>query len=64
MFRATYYVTLMVEAPVSGENFAEALISAQKKQALSLVKVKPGVDLCDHQIQLYNVNDMNADGEM
>lgn len=64
MFHATYYVTLLVEAPVSGDNFAEALISAQKKRVQDLVKVKPGIDACDQQIQLYNVLDITVNGEL
>jgi hypothetical protein len=64
MFRATYFVTLILDAPVSGETFAEALESAKKKSWDKLVKVKPGIDNNDTQIQLYNVTDMTVNGEM
>jgi hypothetical protein len=64
MYRATYYVTLMVDAPVSGDTFAEAVESAKKKSFSSLVKVKPGIDNIDTQVQLSSVNDMSVNGEM
>lgn len=64
MFRATYFVTLMLDAPVSGETFAEAFESAKKVSWTKLVKVKPGIENNDTQIQLYTVTDMSANGEM
>lgn len=64
MFRAMYFVTLMLELPVGGENFAEAAEIAKKKSVLSLVKVRPGTEVIDHQVQLSSVSDMSVNGEM
>lgn len=64
MYRATYFVTLMVETPVGGESLPEALAAAQKKVWSQFAKVKPGVELINCQLQVYGVSNMNVNGEM
>lgn len=62
MFRATYFVTFMVEAPIAGSTFQEALTAAQQKESRDLVKMKPGVENIDWRIQLYSVADVAVNG--
>lgn len=64
MYRATYYVTLLIDASVGGDTFQEAVEAAKKKAWSQLVKLKPGAECIDCQIQLSGVTDTTANGEM
>lgn len=57
-------MTISVDAPVNAENFEQALEAAKKKDWLKLVKKAPGCDYNDWQVQLYQVWDTSANGEM
>ena len=63
-YRASYYVTVVVDAPVVGDNFEQALEAAKKKEFKNLVNLKPGVDLNDYQVRLYQVWNPEENGGM
>jgi hypothetical protein len=61
-FRATYYVTLCVDAPVNAAALEQAVVAAKAKEWKQLVKTLPGVEANDWKVQLWQVWDNDARG--